>query len=100
MFEGGGEGCQRSAGWAGEGEEGSDADRFLLEEGNDSVAVSVFAGDGGNLGHLVAGSRAEERGVGLGRGDAVVDDPGPGFDAGAPQVGLQTGRFQHGGGFG
>ncbi len=37
--------------------------------------------------------------MGVGGGEGVVDDPGPGLDAGAAEVGLEVGGFEDGGRF-
>jgi hypothetical protein len=49
---------------------------------------------------FVARALAQQGRGDAGGGHAVVDDPGPGLDAGAAQVGLQVGGFQHRRGFG
>jgi hypothetical protein len=88
-----GRGVDAVPGWRERARRGATPTRALPEQGNDArrLVPARPAGDGGNRGYLVAGSRAGGAGSGAGPcGDAVVDVPGPGFDAGAPQVGLQT----------
>ena len=48
-----------------------------------------------DLGQFVAGAATQQRRPRPGRRHAVVDDPRPRLDAGAAQVGLQVGGFEH-----
>ena len=47
-----------------------------------------------------AARRRSSGDVGIGGGEGVVDDPGPGVDLGAFEFVLQAGGFEHRGGFG
>ena len=80
--------------------EGVGADGFLGEPGEDGEAGGVFRFYLVDVGLFAGGAGEQCRVLGGGEEEALVDDPGEGFDAGAAEVGLEAGGFVDGGGFG
>ncbi len=80
---------------AGKLQQARDADGLLAQQRHDGPALGVLRGDGVDLAQFVAGALAQQWRSHPGGRHAVVDDPGPGLDAGAAQIVLQIGGFEH-----
>jgi len=75
------------------------AGRLLLLPGDERKSVGVTAGLV-YVGELTARALGEDRVARPGRGEALVDDPGVGMDAGAGKIVSEAGGFMDGGRFG
>src|SRR5450759_238194 len=75
------------------------AGRVLLLPGDERKSVGVTAGLV-DVGELTARALGEDRVAGSGRGEALVDDPGVGMDAGAGEIVSEASRFVNRGSLG